>query len=86
MFWHCAGDEHSEDGRNRLKMPLGQRDHRIYLRRNLERIEALKEWFDIVDEHKMLELSNYGDRLPSLAGIARAYHQQFNSKYPNSRT
>ena len=37
--------------------------------------EALQGWFEVVDKHNLLKLSNPSDRLPSLAGIARAYHR-----------
>ena len=81
MFWQCAADEHSEDGKKRPEMRSFRNDHRMYQRQDIDRIEVRLRWFEIVDEHKRLELSNHSDRLPSLAGIARAYHRHFNSKY-----
>jgi hypothetical protein len=62
-------------------MPIGRRDHRLYLQEDVHPREALQEWFNIVDRHKYLELSKPEDRLPSLAGIARAYQRQFKSKH-----
>ncbi|KAH8592585.1 heterokaryon incompatibility protein-domain-containing protein [Bisporella sp. PMI_857] len=81
VFWQCTTDVHSEDGRNKAEMPMGRRDHRSYLHEDVNPREALQEWFDIVDRHKDLELSKPEDRLPSLAGIARAYQRLFKSKY-----
>ncbi|KAH6663085.1 heterokaryon incompatibility protein-domain-containing protein [Halenospora varia] len=80
IFWQCTTTEHSEDGRNKEEM-WGQNDHRLYLREELDPVELRQAWYRIVDEHKDLALTNPGDRLPALAGIAKAYHRQFKCKY-----
>jgi hypothetical protein len=81
MFWQCATDEYSEDGKKGPEMQPSRNDHLIYQSQDLDRSEVRLRWLEIVDKHKRLELSNQSDRLPSLAGIARAYHRQSNSEY-----
>ncbi|KAH8651520.1 heterokaryon incompatibility protein-domain-containing protein, partial [Tricladium varicosporioides] len=81
IFWQCTTTEHSEDGRNKEEMGRGQNDHRLYLRKELNPIKLEDAWYHIVDRHKDLALTDPGDRLPALAGIAKAYHPQFKCKY-----
>lgn len=81
MYWQCTSDEHSEDGRNNAEMFGGSPSNRSYLREDIAPNEVRRQWFKIVDRHKKLQLTNLGDRLPSLAGIARLCQPRFTSRY-----